>query len=236
VFRSSGYFFLGLFGLAVLAFWPMYVSQLSGGGISGYVHVHAAAMTLWFGLLIAQPFLLHAGRRSLHRALGKLSYAVVPVAVVAAILVSHAALRRDGAADFASAGSFVYMPLSMTVLFAATYGLAIAFRDTPAVHARWMICSSFAVLDPILGRVLAFNAPPLPHPLYYQLISYVLSAVVLLALIVAERRRRRPQLQGRVVFPAMLGALTVVYGLWFTLGQSSTWLGVARWFHDLPLT
>jgi hypothetical protein len=232
VFRNSGYFFIGLFGLAVVAFWPMYVAQLSGGGISGYVHVHAVAMTLWFGLLIAQPFLIHAGRRSLHRALGKLSYAIVPAAVVAAILLSHAALRRDAAVDFAGAGSFVYMPLSMTVLFAATYGLAIAFRHRPAVHARWMICSSLPVLDPILGRVLIFHGPPLGHPLYYQLISYAVSAVVLVALIVAERRQPR----GRVVFPAMLVALTVAYGLWFTLGQSRAWLGVARWFHDLPLT
>jgi hypothetical protein len=232
VFRSSGYFFVGLFGLALIAFWPMYVSRLSGGGISGYVHAHAAAMTLWLGLMIAQPFLLRAGRRSLHRALGKLSYAVVPVAVVAAILLSHAALRRDAASDFAGAGSFAYMPLSMTVVFAVAYGLAIAYRDTPALHARWMICSSLAVIDPILGRVLAFHAPPLGHMLYYQLVSFAVSAVVLVALIVAERHQPR----GRAVFPAMLGALAVVYGLWFTLGQSRAWLGVARWFHDLPLT
>jgi hypothetical protein len=232
VFRNSGYFFLGLFGLALIAFWPQYGARLAGGGISGLIHFHAAVMTLWFGLLIIQPFLLRAGRRSWHRALGKLSYAVAPLAVIAAILLSHAVLRRDAVASFEGAGAFLYMQLSMTALFAVAYGLGIAFRTTPMLHARFMICTSLAVIDPILGRVLAFHFPPLSHPLHYQVASFALSAVVLLVLIFAERHQPR----ARTVFPAMLGAITIVYGLWFTLGQSRAWLGFARWFHDLPLT
>lgn len=232
VFRTSGYFFLGLFGLALLAFWPQYVSRLREGGISGYVHLHAVVMTLWFALLIVQPFLIRSGRRPLHRALGKLSYAIVPLAVVAGTLLSHAVFKRDAAEDFASAGAGVYLPLAMLALFATAYALAIVYRKAPALHARFMICTSLAVLDPILARVLIFHLPPLGHLFYYQVVSFAVSAGVLLALIFVERHPSR----GRAVFPAMLGAITVVYALWFTFAQSSAWLEVARWFHDLPLT
>lgn len=232
MFRTSGYCFLGVLGLAALAFWPQYLSRLPSGGISGYVHFHALVMTLWLGLLIVQPFLLRAGRRSLHRALGALSYGLAPAVVVAGILLAHAAVVRDGDADFAGAGATLYLPLSMIALFAVSYGLAIAYRKTPALHARFMICTSLGLVDPITGRVLAFYFAPLGNPLYYQVVSFGLTAAALAALIVAERRQPR----ARGAFPAMLGAAAIVYGLWFTVAQSSAWLGVARWFRDLPLT
>ena len=232
MFRTSGYCFLGVLGLAALAFWPQYLSRLAGGGISGYVHFHAIVMTLWLGLLIVQPFLIRAERRRLHRALGALSYALAPAIVVAGILLAHAVVVRDGAADFADAGATLYLPLAMIALFAVTYGLAIAYRRTPAVHARFMICTSLGLVDPITGRVLGFYFAPLGNPLYYQVVSFGLTAAALSALIFAERRQRR----ARAVFPAMLGAAAIVYGLWFTLAQSSAWLGFARWFRDLPLT
>jgi hypothetical protein len=232
VFRNSGYFFVGVLGLALLAFWPQYLSRLAGGGISGYVHFHAVVMALWLGLLIVQPFLLRAGRRRLHRALGALSYGLAPAIVVAGILMAHAVLVRDGEDDFAGAGATLYLPLSMIALFAVTYKLAIAYRKAPALHARFMICTCLGLVDPITGRVLAFYFAPLDHPLYYQVVSFVLTAGALSVLIFAERRQRR----GRGVFPAMLGATALVYGLWFTLAQSTAWLGVARWFRGLPLT
>jgi hypothetical protein len=233
VFRTSGYFFLGLLGFAVLAFWPQYVRVLPRGEISGYVHLHAVVMTLWFALLITQPFLLRAGRRGLHRALGKLSYVVAPAVVVATVLLTHAALRRDAAdRGLAGAGNFVYLPLSMITLFAICYGLAIAYRKTPALHARFMICTSLAVIDPILSRVLIFYLPPLADFSFYPAFSFGLTATVLLALIVVERRQSR----GRAVFPAMLAMFAAAYGLWFAFAPSSAWLAVARRFHDLPLT
>jgi hypothetical protein len=232
VFRASGYCFLGLLGLALLAFWPEYLSRLPGGGISRYVHLHAIAMTLWLALLIAQPFLLRAGRRSLHRRLGKLSYGLAPIAIVAGVLLAHAALVRDAATDAAGAGTTLYLPLSMIAWFAVCYGLAIATRKTPARHARFMIGTSLALIDPIAVRVVVFYLAAFDHPVRYQLISWGLAAAVLVLLMWFERGQSR----GRAVFPAMLGAITVVWGLWFTVAQSPAWLDFARWFHDLPLT
>lgn len=229
--RGGAILAAGLLAAALLAFWPSYLSR-SGAEATGYVHVHATAMTLWFALLIAQPLLIWTGRRALHRRLGALSYGLAPAIVVAGVLLSHAALIRDAGGDPAGAGATLYLPLAMIAWFAACYVLAIAYRRVPALHARFMIGTSLAAVDPIASRVAAFYFPPLEDATRYQLISWGLTATILAVLIVGERGQRR----GRAVFPVMLAASTVVFALWFRLAPSAAWLAFARWFHDLPIT
>ena len=227
----SAYLFAGLFALAVLAFWPSYLSRL-GSGASGYVHVHAAVMTLWFGLLITQAVLIRTGRRALHRRLGAVSYGLAPLVVVAGVLLSHAALVRDAAGDPIGAGVTTYLPLAMITWFAVCYGLAIAYRKTPALHARFMIGTCLAAVDPIASRIAAFYFPPIEDPARYALVSWAVVAAILLAAIAGERGQPR----GRAVFPAMLVASSAMFALWFAFAPSAPWLAFARWFRDLPLT
>ena len=229
--RGAATLFAGLFALALLAFWPSYLSRLRAGA-TGYVHVHAVAMTLWFALLIAQALLIRAGRRALHRKLGAASYGLAPVVVVAGVLLAHAALVRDAAGDPDGAGTTAYLPLTMIAWFTACYGLAIAYRKVPALHARFMIGTSLAAVDPIASRVAAFYFPPLEDASRYPLVSWGLIAAILVVFMAAERGQRR----GRTVFPALLAASTVVFALWFVLAPSAAWLAFARWFRDLPIT
>jgi hypothetical protein len=228
VFRNSGYGFLFLFGLALIAFWPMYISRLPGGGIDAHTHVHAIVMALWFGLLIVQPFLIKSGRLALHRRLGMLSLVLAPFIAISGAVMAHMALDRD-AADLAQAAPALYLALAMTAWFSASYGLAMVYRKDPPVHARLMICTNLALIDPIVGRILPFYFAPFEHPIRYQAVSFALSLAGLGILMFVERRRPR----GRAVFPVMVGVTVVVYGLWFTLAQSTSWIPVARWFHHL---
>lgn len=231
-FRGSAYLFAAVLALAVLAFWPSYLSRLSAPGVTGYMHVHAIAMTLWFGLLIAQAVLIRTGRRALHRTLGAVSYVLAPTAIVAGVLLAHAGLVRDAAANPAAAETFAYLPLSMLAWFTACYALAIAYRRDPALHARFMIGTCIATIDPIASRVAVFYFPPIENFARYALVSWAVVAAILVALMVAERGQRR----GRAVFPAMLAAASLVFALWFTFAPSPAWRAVARWFRDLPLT
>jgi hypothetical protein len=231
VLGRSVYLFAGLFGLALLAFWPSYVSRL-GGGSSGYVHVHAVVMTLWFGLLIAQAVLIRTGRRALHRRLGALSYGLAPVVVGAGVLLTHAALVRDALGDPAGAGTTAYLPLAMIAWFTVCYALAIAYRKVPALHARFMIGTCLAAVDPIASRVAAFYFPPIEDPARYALVSWGVTAAILGAAIAGERGQPR----GRAVFPALLAASSAMFALWFAFAPSPTWRAFAHWFHDLPLT
>ena len=95
-----------------------------------------------------------------------------------------------------------------------------------------MICTSLAMIDPVLGRLLAFYFPPLSHYLYYQVVTFGTIDLILLILALADRRESR----ARWVFPAMLVPLVLAHVLWFTLAQSDLWRPVASWFRALPLT
>jgi hypothetical protein len=229
MFRRSSYFFVGLLGLALLAFWPFYFNRLGQGGISVYVHFHALVMLGWFALLIVQPLLIRGGRRAVHRALGKLSFGLAPLILVAGLLLARFRLPATSDPDFAQGAVFLYLPISMMVLFGFAYSLAIIHRREAALHARYMIGTSLSVVDPIVARL----ATSLFHPpaRTAQLFSYGLIVVALSILIFLERDQKR----GRGVFPLLLAVSTVVFAGWYVLAPTAPWLAFARWFRDLPL-
>lgn len=231
MFRNSGYYFMALLGAGVAAFWPRYISR-SPGEVDAYTHVHAAAMVAWCALLIVQPFLIRARRLSVHRGLGSVSYAVAAAVVASSILLAHYRFGSMDEATFAAEARNLYLPLSAVVLFGIAYAGGILYRRKPELHARFMIGTSLPMIDPVLGRVLAFYFPPLPDYLYYQAVTYGLTDVILLSLVLRDRGRA----QGRRAFAALLVVFVTTHALWFTWAQSDRWSGVASWFRGLPLT
>jgi len=231
MFHRSSYWFGVMFCLALVAFWPMYLSKLPHGP-DRYTHLHAVLMTAWLGLLIVQPLLIRRGQRALHRALGAVSYVLVPAIVAASLLLTHHRARSMDEAVFRAEGVFFYLPVAAIALFAIAWALAIVYRRQPALHARFMVCTGLTLIDPLVARIAFFHFPPLPGPLLYQAIGYGLTDLVLLVLIVRERGQR----QGRAAFPVMLAVFATAHLLWFTVAQGPGWLAVVRWFRDLPLT
>ena len=154
LFPWAGYGFVLFFLAALVAFWPEYLSRLPRGGI--YRHFHAGLMTLWFALLIAQPLLVRTGRRPLHRMLGKSSFVLAPLAVVSMVLLTHVRLQE---VTDASMRALAILPLAMATLFAVAYALAIRYRHQPALHARYMICTGLALVDPVGARLLGYYLP-----------------------------------------------------------------------------
>ncbi|MFP3947317.1 MAG: hypothetical protein ACLFWG_01175, partial [Longimicrobiales bacterium] len=61
----SGPWFAAFFLLALIAFWPSYLSRL--GAQTAYTHLHAVTAAVWMTLLIAQPVLIRIRRFDLHR-------------------------------------------------------------------------------------------------------------------------------------------------------------------------
>jgi len=228
MFRASGYYFLGLFALALLAFWKSYVTHPTS--FDPYTHAHAVLMVGWFAILIAQPFLIRRERRATHRVLGRISFVLVPCLAASILLLTHVRVRA--APSLPADARFFFLPFGMTILLVVPWLLAIKHRHVVALHARYMICTAFAVIDPIVGRISYFYFPPLPAPDYAPLVSYTLSAGVLIALIIREREQR----VGRGVFPFVLVLATVVYAGFFTLAKTDAWLAFIRWFGSLALT
>ena len=231
MFPRGGYYFAALLGIAIFAFWPSYFSKLPSGA-TAYMHAHAVLMVAWMALLITQPLLIHARRNDLHRRLGKVSFVLAPLAVASALLLAHSRFAPMPAVEFAQAAPNLYLPFAATALFALTCTLAIAWRRTPPLHARFMVCTGLTLIDPVVARIIGLRLPPLPHDWYYPLIGYGLTDAVLLALVMADQRSQR----GRAVFPLMLVVFGLVHLGYFALAPTDAWIQFASWFRALPLT
>jgi hypothetical protein len=228
---DSGYYMIGLLAVAVFAFWPSYFGKLPAR-LDPYTHLHAAGMLCWFAFLIAQPMLVRSGRMTLHRVLGKLSYVLVPLILGASLLLAHARFSAMDEATFALAGKFLYLPVFTAAVFAVIYGLAVGTRHKTTLHARFMIATAMTLIDPAVARIIAFRFAPFENELMFQVVGFGLTDLLLVTLIVLERRRK----QGRAAFPIALAIFATGHILWFTFAQTETWMTFARWYRELPLT
>ena len=229
-FAASGPYFAGLLVVALVAFWPSYLS-LAPSASSAYTHLHALTAAVWILLLIAQPMAIRARRLAQHRAVGRVSYVVAPVVLGTIVLLAHSRLQGLDAEAYAVQTYVLYLQVSLGALFGLSYALAIYTRRTAALHARFMICTGLTLIDPVVIRLMFWAAPN--GNWNYQWFTFGLTDLVLVALIWLERDRRR----GRGVFPVMLGVfvLTQVPAL-FALTGAAPWQAFARWFAGLPLT
>jgi hypothetical protein len=225
----SGPWFAAFLVVALVAFWPTYLSRVTTLG--AYIHAHALTAALWMLLLVAQPLAIRARNLSLHRALGKASYALAPLVVAAMVLLAHHRLQGLEARPFFEQTYTLYLQLSLAALWALCYGLAVAFRRRTAMHARFMVCTGLTLVDPVLIRFVIWANPAVGWN--FQWLTFGITDLVLVALIRLERRAAG----GRSVFPAMLAVFVLlqapaVLGGW----KSATWQGFAAWFAALPLT
>lgn len=178
-YPRASYLLLGLFVLALLAFWPEYIVKLPHTSLDQ--NLHGAAMTLWFALLISQPMLIRRGHRDLHRLLGRASYVLLPLAALSILLLSHYQLASLPDATFERFGQRVgALPLTFDGMFVTSYVLAIRHRRRTALHARFMIATSFPLIGPIFVRLFQHYAPGVPGPA-----AFLLSAVVFTNLVPA---------------------------------------------------
>lgn len=225
----SGPFFAVMLLIALISFWPSYLSQL--GAQSAYTHLHAFLALLWLILMIAQPMLIQRRRRDWHRALGRISYGLAPLIVVSIVLLAHSRIVNIPADAWQIRIYVLWLQVSLIAVFALCYTLGIVTRKDQAVHARFMICTAFTLIDPILIRLLFWIRPEVPFN--YQWITFAATDLVIVALIVAERNAKR----ARWVFPAMLVVfvLSQVPAL-FMWTAAPSWQAFARWFQALPLT
>jgi hypothetical protein len=214
----AAFAFLGL--AAVAAFWPSYLTRLTDVGAP--VHAHAAAMTAWIVLLVAQAWLMRSGRRAAHRALGRVSYVLVPFAVLATLALARHMLRHAKTPLVDETLYFLYLQLSLIAVFALCWVQAIRHRRTPHLHAAWMIGTGLALVDPIGARILfhAFGAQP---PLM-QLVTFALVDALLVALLLRERRRAPPVR----AYPALLAIFVATQLPTFFVHKTAAWRAFAE--------
>jgi hypothetical protein len=216
--------------LAVPAFWPDYLARLRAA--DPYTHAHALLGTLWLLALMVQPLLIRARRLRLHRLIGRLAGTAGLAFFTSGVLLTHYRAGRMTEAAFERDGSGFYLPLVMSAIFGAALLLGLVWRREMAVHARFMACTSLALVDPVLARLLHFYAPPLPAAFLYQLPAF---AIIIGSLLLLQRGLP-PASPGGRSFRVFAVGVTADLLLYFLTPYSATWLDVLRWFRALPLT
>jgi hypothetical protein len=234
----SAPFLAGLFVLALVAFWPTYLSS-PGDSSSGYTHLHAVTAALWMIVLITQPFAVLTDRMRLHRALGRSTFVLAPAVVVSILLLAHHSISHVDPAQFDIQAYVLYLQLSLASVFAICYGLAILNRRDTPVHSRFMVATALTLIDPVVIRLMFWIAPAATWN--YQWFTFALTDLVLVALILVDRKEPRVRwvyafLLGLFVLsqaPAVLGPVGDPYR---GAAAAPAWQAVAHWFASLSLS
>jgi hypothetical protein len=241
LYRSSATFFALFLLFAVAAFWPSYFSRLFEQP-DGRFHVHGAVMTLWSVLLVVQGVLIRGQHRTLHKALGKASYAVAPALVLTTASFVHYRIGPVPPGLTALPSGVLYflaLTLNSLVAFALLYGLAIYHRREPAVHGRFMLCTVFPLFTPITDRLIGAYLPGIVALVpriegapVVPIAGFLLADAMLLGLAIwdwAANRRLN-------VFPAALAIITAYHVSVLTFHALPAWEQFGLWFLRLPLS
>jgi len=163
-YRNLHLWMLVPFAISVVGFSYSYYLNLPNATF--HQHVHGLSATLWYVLVVVQPYLI-VRRRDIqrHRALG--SAGLIIAGVVAGSALTIIPRNIDNVATLDANGffnpTFAYFATMIDVvlvsMFIVSVGMAIHSirRRDVAGHVQWVIASVFFVLSPGLARLIGLG-------------------------------------------------------------------------------
>ena len=149
-----------------------------------WVHLHAAAMLAWLGLLIVQPTLAMRGDMTRHRRIGWVGVGLAAFIVLLGIFTGGAALALHRFPPFFTPPYFLALTVTESLVFGLMVGWAIRRRRMTDWHRRLMIGATIVILEPALGRIL-----PIPIMGAWAEPAVALCQLAVVAIIAAHDRR-----------------------------------------------
>ncbi len=111
--------------------------------------------------------------------------------------------------------------------------LGLRYRASGQMRTAGLCCLTLIpLIDPVIGRVMFFYFPSLPHPLLYQGVTFSLATIAAAALVFSYKGPTAPR---RALFGYFVLLVTLEVA-WFTLARTDTWVNAVAWFRSLPLT
>lgn len=203
--RGERFFFfysLVLFGI-VAVFFPLHalVNAEYLPPIRPLLHVHAVLTGSWFALIVVQNGLIGQGRVALHKTLGAASLVLVALMLPAGIWVSYENMLRTGAAQI------FYGNCVNAAFFMAYYLMALNWRQTAALHKRFMMLASLSIMFPALARVgYVFDLNPFAVLPMWLVLLFALPAYDL----IRERKIKAATLTGLGLTLVYIGILLMI--------------------------
>ena len=227
--RSHLYFFL-FFLMVSAAFWLTYITRIFEQ--ENYrMHTHGVTLFLWCFMLIVQPLLIRKKLNGLHRGVGKFSYLLVPILLFTTFDLLRFRMKGFAEIDYV----FVALVFNALIAFSILYGLAIYYRKTSALHARYMLCTVFPFFTPATDRIISIYFPgalkyfPLLNgQANVMLFAFILADIILIMLCIWDWRSH----QRFNVFPVALTILLIYHYSVNTLYQYQFWKRFCEWLMD----
>ena len=166
-------------------------------------HVHAVTFFGWVLLYLLQTGLVATGSTRLHKQLGWVALAWVPVMVILGMAITISVIRAYGGPFFFARDEFLIGNPVGILTFAAIVLWAIRMRRRTDWHSRLMLCAMASITGPGFGRLL-------PLPLLMPM-AWVISAVVFPALFILAGMWRDKRRAG-LIHPAYIWSLALIFG------------------------
>lgn len=235
-FPRAHWYVAAFMAITIAAFMPSYYAILPDA--PWVHHLHGITATLWIVLLMTQSWTAHHRKWKLHAWSGMASMPLVPVFTIGGLLVTQHTLLKDTAFKEMFGLSLSSADLLMSVAFVAFYALALKFRRTPDLHARYMLCTVILLAGPSIARLFSNYVPgflirgPEDLPKFGDALnaSIVIASAFCIILIV------RDFLNGKPVAP-FIGALGATFGIaigHYIVGPTTAYAGLADWIAALP--
>jgi hypothetical protein len=144
--------------VAIAGFAPRSIRILSGTLPTPpvIVHVHAALMSAWLLLVLAQASLIAVGRRAVHQTLGLASFVLAPAVLIAMVLLVFIGYRDSIGTPLQSfRANVVLLQLGPVLLFPLFYVLAVRARRTDLeTHKRFMLMATMVLFPAAIARLV----------------------------------------------------------------------------------
>jgi hypothetical protein len=229
-FDLSGYYLTGLIVLVLLGFWPSYFSKFLDGtaNFSNYFHFHATVLIVWMALLIIQPILIRKKKIKIHRLIGIASYFIIPLIFLSIILLTHFRTPKGNLLkEIDLEGAF--NSFKDIVILCVAFYIAIKYRKDYQLHARGMIVTGLAFIEPALIR---FNFRIITD----TTVAYLLTIGILYAVFIFLIYKERNQKTARWVFPLALVLYMMAHTFVIVGVDIPVWRNFVTWFSSLALT
>lgn len=183
------------------------------------LYVHAAVMTAWLALLIAQAALVYMRRTAWHRRLGVFGLVLGAAAPIVGVATTLAMARFHWAAEGQDQAAFIVVSLFDMAAFTVLFGLAAYFRKRPQIHGRLMLMASCGLAVPAFAR--------LPGWLMADNAWYLWVDALILAAALRDRLAAgRVHTVYRVGIPILMAGQAAA--MWLYLTAQPAWLAVAH--------
>jgi len=211
------------FAIVMLGFLPSYWLKLSEA--PWRQHLHGITATLWFVLLVVQPYLITRGHKRQHRLYGMFALFLAGGVALSALSAIPYNLVNEGLPPAARYGlSFIDIVLMPGFILA----VLMAVKNARQVddHARWMISTVFWAISPGLFRLLfvplvILETPDLGSKAPLLLAISGLANILVLSFLMYRDKRAHP-----AYLLAAIGSL--VFFVPMQVGEMQWWINLAN--------